>query len=136
MRVRTLCPDEGWPEGIHTGLERIPSERLDRDWIFLVEDPTMIYGVLVTAPAHGLVLLLRVAMRSDAPRAAAGFLGRQALKMLLARGYPMWITMLDPTREEERRIYGLARRWGGVQVPTPAVVVYGLTKHKGVECLG
>jgi hypothetical protein len=136
MQVRLFRENEQWPHGLVTGFESMPRQFIQHDWVFVVEDDAHIQGILMTAPAHGLVILMRCQMLKDAPVTTLRRLLGWSLRELSRRGYHLWATVLDPTTDAEREIYRLARMWGGEQWPTPAVVVVGLT-HKGrrvVQC--
>lgn len=107
----------------------MPRQFIQHDWIFVIEDSERVWGVLVTAPAHGLVMLMRCALCEGAPATALGRLLHGAFGVLRLRGYHMWITVLDPTTQVERELYRVSRRWGAEQWPSPAVVMVGLTSR-------
>jgi hypothetical protein len=130
MNIRLLRENEPWPARLVTGFEQMPRQFIQHDWIFVAEDSEGIQGILMTAPAHGLVILMRCQVLDTAPVTTLRRLLGVTLKELSKRGYHLWTTVLDPTTEAEREIYKLARHWGAEQWPTPAVVMVGLT-HKG-----
>lgn len=134
-RVRTFSPGEQWPSGIWTGFESMPRTLIEHNWIFVVETDQVL-GMLVTTPAHGLVILMRCAMVKGAPVSALRALLVGSFRILSQRGYHLWVSALDPTSPAERALYALGRKWGAQQWPTPVVVMAGLTSRnkRGSEC--
>jgi len=114
ITVRTLragepLPTLPSPDGLPLGFESLP---LDHDWIWLAEHDAACVGILITAPAHGILLLFRITMAPDAPPAAALLLLRRAFREARVRGCAGWMTVLQDSSEAEVRLMRvLTRMW-------------------------
>jgi hypothetical protein len=125
--VRTLRPDESIPDGLNTGFERMP---IMPDWCWLAEEEGITQGILMAAPCHGLVYLARVCVKEEANKAVLLALFRALFRDTKARGFKVYITHLDPTKELESRLIGLCRETGGYQVTIPQVAVVGWLEER------
>ena len=82
-------------------------ERFDCDWVWL-------YGnaVLIAAPAHDAVILLRLVRFGEMPPLWIHRLFRQVIKETRARGFKRYVTWLSSAVEEERQLHKIAARAG------------------------
>lgn len=81
--------------------------KFDTDWIWLMGN-----AILIAAPAHDTVLLLRLVRFGDMPPTWIHRLLRQALKEARERGYVRFLTWLSSEVEEERKLRTIAQRYG------------------------
>lgn len=126
MRARTLRPHEDWPH-VLGDMMGFNGPMLDHDWCWIVEDDLLRpQAGLLACPAHGAILLLRLAAVPDAPKAAIRHLFRKALNDAKSRGNIGWITLTDPTADSGIQLDSLIRHVGGVQWPRPMVLSFGL----------
>jgi len=119
--VRNLIPGEALPKELQTGYEQTPMP----EWIWVVERDGKPVGVLVTSPAHLVVILMRLSTTSDAEGTDARTLLIGAFREMKARGYKGYTTWLDPTREPENAFIRIIRAIGGYQLLCPQVACCG-----------
>jgi hypothetical protein len=123
MMIRNLAPSERLPSVVVTGFEQLP---IDESWCWHAIHEGTIIGTLVCAPAHGVVLLLRLAIHPSAPKHAFRALLRTMFRDTHARGYVGYIALLGPTREREGRMLKILRHIGGKQMLEPVVLIHGV----------
>lgn len=121
-KVRTLNDGEDYPDSLAMGFFG-PS--LQRDWCWLAENDHEALGGLMCSPMHGALLMLRVSVRNGAPRTTLRALLRTAVKVSKKRGLNGYVSLLDPTTEVGRSLFGIVRNVGGVQWPGPLIMVWG-----------
>lgn len=126
--VRHLRPGENWPDSLWMGFD---GPLLDREWCWVVEDNDHIAGGLLTCPMHGSLFLLRLATATGAPSIAIRTLLRSALEESRAKGITGWVTLIDPTTAEGRRLQRIIKTVGGLQWPRPTIMAFGLMAHAG-----
>lgn len=83
------------------------SGKFDGAWIWIMGN-----AILIAAPAHDTVLLLRLVRFGDMPPTWIHRLLRQALKESRERGYGRFLTWLSSEIEEERKLRTIAQRYG------------------------
>lgn len=131
MNVRNLILGEPLPKALQTGYE---TGQCDPRWIWLVEDNAGIpCALLVTAPAHVAVMLLRLVAKADASKYAVNALLRQSLKEMHARGYVGYIVSFNPCHTVCLELLRLIRAIGGEQSTEPSVMCYGRLDKQPVE---
>jgi hypothetical protein len=129
ITVRNLRDGEALPQGLHTGFEELQVMPL---WCWIAEQDSEVLGVLMGAPCHGLVYLLRLCVKPECKTKIVPLLLLRAfLRDCFARGFKAYFTHLDPTRELEGRLLGLCREAQGVQVTVPQVAVVGFLHDAG-----
>jgi hypothetical protein len=124
MNVRTLRADETFPVGFETGFEEMP---VMKNWVWIAEEDGEVAGVLIGAPMHGIVYVLRLCTRAGAPGSTAFLLLRHFMRDCAARGIKGYILHIDPTLETMRRLIPLCKRAGGVQLNMPQIMLAGKT---------
>ena len=107
--VRILHPDESLPDW--TNLPTYPS--MDRDWIWVVDGPDGIAGILLAAGCHGMVFILRLQMRPGVSRHLLVPLLRKSIADWQERGYKGYVTILDPENPAEEQLMRIVHRAGG-----------------------
>ena len=122
MNVRTLSAGEHIPEGFNTGYEKMP---VQGDWIWVAEKDGIATGVLMVAPCHGLIYLMRLCVKKGSPTIVAFLLLRECMRETRRRGFKGFFTHIDPTGEIDRRILQTCRKSGGVQMLIPQVMLVG-----------
>lgn len=84
---------------------------LDRKWVWVVEHEDAIKAVLIAAPMHGMVFLLRIGANEDAPGTWLLTLLRTVMAECKERGYIAMMTYLT-MRPEEQKLLRIANREG------------------------
>ena len=92
------------PEGFSTGYENMP---LQTDWVWVAEKDGKPEGVLMVAPCHGLIYMMRLCAKEDASPMVAVCLLRACMRESKRRGFRGFFTHIDPTKEMDRRISDL-----------------------------
>jgi hypothetical protein len=122
ITARTLREGEPIPEGFNTGFERMP---FMPEWIWIVEQDKTPAGVLIAAPMHGLIYLMRFCVKPGSDKTVALVLLRAMLKDTKARGFRGYIAHIDPTNSEENVLIPLCRKAGGAPLPLPQTMLVG-----------
>lgn len=129
MVIRTMFAWESLPATLRTGFENLP---IDRNWIWVASVNGAIKGAIVAAPAHGMVVMLRIAVDPKASLANRSLL-RNLLKNFLAdvssRGYKGYLVCLDTDRKEEQALSRIVKRAGGRQFGKGGVFA-GMTNYR------
>ena len=125
FHVRNLKAGEQWPDALFMGFE---GPMLEREWAFVVEHNGRVCGALLTAPMHGILFLIRVAMRPNAPLAALRALLKYTFESARLRGLQGYMTLINPTTREGSALLGLVRSVDGVQWPEPIVLAWGFMR--------
>ena len=120
--VRTLRANEPMPEGFATGYENMP---FMPDWVWVAESDGEALGVLMAAPCHGLIYLMRLCIKDDAQRMTAFALLRACMRETNRRGFKGFFMHIDPTKEIDRRFIPTVKKTGGVQLMIPQVMLVG-----------
>lgn len=121
MNVRNLIPRERLPKELRTGYEATAMP----EWIWIAERNGYPVGILVAAPAHGVVILMRLATTPDAEGTDVRTLLVAAFREMKMRGYRGYTTWLDPTKEPENAFIRIIRAIGGFQLLNPQVACCG-----------
>ena len=122
MNVRNLQPGEEWPTGCEMGYT---CGMVYRDWCWIAESEGQTVAALLTIPAHGVLLLLRIAANEDAPPSAIRALLNTAFEQASQRGLIGYLTWTEPCKLEGQQLLGIVRRAGGTQDITPVLFAYG-----------
>jgi hypothetical protein len=126
IRVRNYVPGETLPAALATGYEQ---RRCDPQWIWLaVDNADAPVAILVAAPAHIAVILMRLVAVDGAPVSTIRGLVRHVLAECAARGYLTYVTWVNPQRPAEASLLRLICQTGGKQLVEPQVCCIGLTE--------
>lgn len=121
MKIRNLIPGEALPKQLQTGYERTQMP----EWIWVVEREEKPVGILIAAPAHLMVILLRIISTPEAQGTDIRALLIHAFRESRRRGYKGYTTWLDPTKAPENAFIGIIRAIGGFQMLNPQVACFG-----------
>lgn len=121
IRVRTLRDGEPMPEGFNTGFESMP---LIRDWVWVAEEDEPL-GVLIAAPCHGLVYMMRICAKEGAKPSVVTAIIRACMRDCEARGFKGYFFHVTTLNQAERTLIPICRKAGGVQLTHPQVVMAG-----------
>lgn len=119
--VRTLRKGEEIPGGFATGYENMP---VMTDWAWVAEDGVPV-GVLLAAPCHGLVYMMRLCVKEGASQATATILLRSCMKDCNERGFRGYFFHVSTTNQVEMDLIPICRKAGGTQIPLPQVLIVG-----------
>lgn len=122
ITVRTLRPNEAMPQHLGTGFEQMA---VMNEFVWVAEKEKKIVGILMAAPCHGVVFLVRLRTAEDAPTMTVALLFRKCVKDCLARGLKGYFTYVDPNLEMERRFIPICRKAGGTQIMSVQVGLVG-----------
>jgi hypothetical protein len=122
LKIRNLVLGEELPERLRTGYE---TGQCDDRWIWVAERDGKPVAILVTAPAHIVVILVRIVATEDALSTDVGALILKARREVRKRGYKGYVVWVDPTRETESSMIGIIRKTGGFQMPDVQVACGG-----------
>jgi hypothetical protein len=122
MIVRNLILGEELPSELVTGYEQ---GQCDPKWIWVAEYNEKVVGILVTAPAHIAVILLRLVMAEGAPSHAAGELLSHSFMEMALRGYNGFIVWLDEKGKTESQLLRLVEAIGGGVLEKSMSLCYG-----------
>lgn len=122
ITVRNLREKESMPEGMATGYESMP---LMPAWVWVVELDGKPQGVVMAAPCHGMVYMMRLCFKEGSDKAMIPRLLRACMKDCRDRGFRGFFFHADPTKEMDRKLIPLVKRTGGVQLTVPQVLLAG-----------
>jgi hypothetical protein len=110
----------------------IVTKSLTDNWTWIAADDGKLLGSIIASPLHNkLVLLERLQLEEGTPGAVGLLLFKTCVQECFLRGYTGFLTMIDPTRELERRLMAVARKRYGCFVSTaPFILVAGSTIGK------
>jgi hypothetical protein len=123
MLVRNLILGEELPAQLRTGYEQC---QCDPKWIWIVECNEKPVGILVTAPAHIAVILLRIVMVEGAPSHAAGRLLTSAFRQMNERGYRGYMVWFGEGTHVESQLLKMVEATGGGVLERSMALCYGL----------
>lgn len=127
MIIRNLILGEQLPKEITTGYEQ---GQCDPKWIWVCEYNGKPIGILVTAPAHIAVILLRLVMVEGSPSIGAGKLLTTAFKEMAARGYRGYMVWFGESSQVENQLLKLVESSGGGILEKSMSLCYGWFERK------
>ena len=127
IEVSNLQPEEEFPSFMDAWMKG-PATMRDWVWIAIANGETV--GLLIAAPCHGLVYLARFQTAPNAPASTMLHLLRRCFADCRQRGYSGYFSQVNPTLATERKIIGLVRANGGMQMIDPMVMVAGKLMEK------
>jgi hypothetical protein len=121
ITIRNYVKGEELPEALKTGFETGSMS----EWIWVAERDGNIVAMLIAAPAHVVAILLRVLTTPEAGLNDLRTLLIRSLNDIKARGFPAYITWLNPERNNEKGLLGIIKASDGVQIDEPQVLCGG-----------
>jgi hypothetical protein len=121
--IRTMRKGEALPPELKTGYERGNSMP---EWIFLAEEDGQPTAILVAAPAHIVVVLMRVVATPKAKVTALRSLLLYFLETIRERGYNGYFVMINPEIQQEAALGRIVEATGGVKIPEPHYFCVGV----------
>lgn len=110
------------PQHLGTGYEQMP---VINDFVWIAEQTGKVIGILMAAPCHGVLFLVRARVEKDAPKITISLLFRKCMRDAVDRGFKGFFTFIDPTIETERRFIPICQLAGGIQIPTLQIALVG-----------
>lgn len=127
MEVRRRYPGEDLPAELMNGIEAF---YIVEEWQWVVEYEGKIVAQVLTAPAHGLLILLRIMSLPEAPPSWPVLALRRILADARERGLIGYLTLLEDARPNETRLMRLVQRSGGMLRPFSGALAFGSTEMK------
>ena len=122
MSVRNMYQGEKLPEDLRTGYE---GGRCDPNWIFLVERDSQPVAILVSAPVHIVVMLVRLVTSKQAHVNDVRALLLHFVRTVKDRGYNGYFTYLGDDSELERTLAKIIKAADGTQIEKPQYLCVG-----------
>jgi hypothetical protein len=123
LKIRNFILGEELPDSLKTGFES--GKATDASWIWVVERDGKIVASLIAAPAHIVVILLRLLATPDAHPLDVRALLLTVMAAIKERGYVGYLVWADPTRESEKTLIDIIEAAGGGKYPKMQVACYG-----------
>lgn len=120
-RVRNLGAGEAIPDGFSTGFERAA---VMPEWVWIAESDGPV-GVLMAAPCHGLVYMVRICVKKGSNPSVAMALIRACLRDSKSRGFKGYFLHVTTMSGSERGLIPICKKAGGVQLTHPQIVLAG-----------
>jgi hypothetical protein len=95
------------------------------DWCWVAEVDGVTCAALITIPAHGALLLLRIAANKRAPMVTVRAILTHAFKEARDRGLIGYLAWTEPCTKEGQTLLGIVRKIGGKQSETINIMSYG-----------
>ncbi|PWT72280.1 MAG: hypothetical protein C5B60_09775 [Chloroflexi bacterium] len=127
MEVRSRYPGEEVPPELMVGLE---AYQIVEDWQWLVFHEGRIVAQVLTAPMHGVLLLLRMMSLPEAPPTWLVLALRRIMADARARGLFGCAILLSDNKPNEVKLMRITQRAGGVMLPVSGVVAVGSTEWR------
>lgn len=128
MQIRNLRPTDSLPAAdlsspdLPFGLDQLP---LSPEWVWVTLRDARIIGVLVTAPAHGLLILLRISFVPGSPASAPMLLLRRAFRDARRRGLLGYVTFLSDSAAAESHLMRIVDRRRDSLLPVSGAWAFG-----------
>ena len=127
IEVRLRYPGEEIPAELMTGLEAFA---IVEDWQWLVIHENKIVAQVLTAPAHGLLIFLRMMSLAEAPPLWMLLALRRILADARERGLFGYVALLEDFRPSEAKLMRLAQRSTGMLRAFSGAIAFGSTEVK------
>ena len=113
------------PQHLATGFEAM---QIDREWVWIAESDGQIVGILLAGACHGLIYLMRVCTQKGCNPMVVRNLIEKTRQDCAARGFKGYFFHLDPTMDQ--KLLRACRKYGGMQLTTPQVIVVGSLERR------
>jgi hypothetical protein len=128
ISIRTLREGEPMPQHLGTGYETMP---VMNSFIWVAEKEGRIIGILMAAPCHGLILLMRLCIEEGSNHSVAHLLFRHCMRDSEKMGFRGYFSYVSTETETERSLIAICRKAHGLQVPQLHVPLVGSIKQAG-----
>ena len=124
-KVEVRHPDGIWEVPLEVWPGMLP--KLDCSWVWIISDheSPKTQAVLITAPAHGIVILLRLWKAKDAPAMLLRGLFEAAAKEAMKRGMLGWMCQVSGVNRTELKLAKLMLRFKGGHYPVTGLLGFG-----------
>ncbi len=122
IHIRTLREGEAMPQHLGTGYETMP---VMNSFVWVAEKDEKIIGILMAAPCHGLLFLVRLRIEKGSPGAIAHLLFRHCIRDAQAMGFQGYFSYINPELPSESALIPICERAGGIQVTALQVPLVG-----------
>lgn len=112
-KIRTLREGEAMPQHLDTGFESLP---VMNSFVWVAENKGRIVGILMAAPCHGMIFVVRLRVETGAPSTTVHLLFKHCAIDAEKMGFKGYFTFVDPQREQEAALIPICERGGGVSV--------------------
>lgn len=127
IEVRPRYPGEDIPAELMVGIEPF---HIVESWQWVVEYEDKIVAQILTAPAHGLLILLRMMSVPDAPASWLVLALRRILADAKERGLFGYVVLLQDSRPREAKLMRIVQKNGGMLIPFSGALAFGSTETK------
>jgi hypothetical protein len=122
INVRTLRDGEAMPQHLGTGFESMP---VMNSFVWVAEQDERIVGILMAAPCHGLLFLVRLRVLEGSPATVTLALFRRCIRDSKEMGFRGYFSYIDPQKETEAQLIPICIGAGGIQVTQLQVPLVG-----------
>lgn len=126
IEVRTLREEEPFPQHLATGFENMP---VMKSFCWVAEKEGRIIGILMAAPCHGLIFLVRLCIEEGANPSVAHLLFRHCMRDCEKLGFTGYFSYVSHLSEVERSLIRLCRKAKGIQIPLLQIPLAGSIKQ-------
>lgn len=127
IEVRPRYPGEEIPAELMQGFEAF---QIAENWQWLVFHEGKVIAQILTCPAHGLLIFLRMMSLPEAPPFWLVVALRRILADARERGLFGYVILLEDSRPKEVKMMRLAQKGGGMLQPFYGVLAFGSTEFK------
>lgn len=127
IEIRRRYPGEEIPAELMDGLEAF---HIMEDWQWVVLHEDKIIAQILTCPAHGLLILLRMMSLPEAPPAWLVLALRRILADAKERGLFGYVILLQDSKPKESKMMRLTQMGGGMLLPFSGALAFGSTEFK------
>jgi len=121
VKIRNYVKGEVLPRELATGFETGSMP----EWIWLAERDGKPVAILVVAPAHIVVILMRLLATPGAQGFDVKILLATAMKEIKERGFQAYVTWLNPERAAEAALRSIIQSAGGYVLEEPQILCGG-----------
>lgn len=127
LEIRPRNEGEEVPAELMVGLEPFQIVEL---WQWVVLDDNKIVAQVLTAPAHGVLILLRMMSLPEAPKGWLVLALRRILTNAKALGLIGYMVLLQDSKPQEVKMMRIVQKSGGMLLPFSGVIAVGSSEVK------
>jgi hypothetical protein len=122
IKIRTLREGEQMPQNLGTGYESMP---VMNSFVWVAEEEEKIIGILMAAPCHGLIFLMRLRVLEGSNPMVALLLFRHCMKDSKEMGFRGYFSYINPQIEADAKMIPICTGAGGMQITQMQVPLCG-----------